>query len=357
MPAPEQPPAQSHLVAAADLERFVSDAMRACGLPDADAATVAHFMTLADLRGADGHGVFRLAQYVRRIKAGGINVTPNIRIVSERKAQALVDGDNGMGHVVMARAAEIAIAKARDTGIAWVGVRMSNHAGPAALYASLPMAHDMIGLYAAMGNANHVPPWGGTDLLLSTNPIAIAVPGATRPPIVLDMATTTAAYGKVKMALQRGEQMPVGWMIDKEGRPLTDPKRSNEGFLMPIGGAKGYGLALMLGLLTGTLNGAAMGRKVVDFNADDTTVTNTGQFVAALDIAAFADVAEFKREVDHVWAEMKSSAVMPGFDEVRLPGESSHAIETMRRRTGIPMVPELARQLATLADELGIRTL
>ena len=340
-----------------DLERFIDSAFVACGLPPADAAIVAGLMTLADLRGSDGHGVFRLAQYVKRIKAGGINVTPNIRIVSERKAQALVDGDNGMGHLVVARAAEIAIAKAKETGIAWVGVRMSNHAGPAALYASMPLAHDMIGLYAAMGSANHLPPWGGTEMLLSTNPIAIAVPGAERPPIVLDMATTTAAYGKVKMALQRGEQMPVGWMIDKQGQPLTDPARAGEGFLLPIGGPKGYGLALMLGLLTGTLNGAAFGSKVIDFNADSQSVTNTGQFIAALDIAAFADVAEFKREVDQVWAEMKSSPLMPGFDKVRLPGESAHGIEVGRRRTGIPIGPELDRQLHGLASELGIAAL
>ena len=345
------------IVTAADLERFIVRALVACGLPQHDADIVARLMALADLRGSDGHGVFRLAQYVKRIKAGGINVRPDIKIISERKAQALVDGDNGMGHLVVARAAEIAIAKAKETGVAWVGIRMSNHAGPAALYASMPLAHDMIGLYAAMGSANHLPPWGGTEMLLSTNPIAIAVPGGERPPIVLDMATTTAAYGKVKMALQRGEQMPVGWMIDREGQPLTDPKRSNEGFLLSIGGAKGYGLALMLGLLTGTLNGAAMGRKVIDFNADAKSVTNTGQFIAALDIAAFADVAEFKREVDQVWAEMKSSPLMPGFDEVRLPGENSHKIETERRRGGIAIVPELGQQLDGLAKELGIAAL
>ena len=344
-------------VPASDLERFIAAAMRACGLPDPDAARVAELMTAADLRGADGHGVFRLAQYVKRIKAGGINVRPDMRIVSERKAQALLDGDNAMGHLVMARAAEIAISKAKETGIAWVGVRMSNHAGPAALYAQMPLAHDMIGLYAAIGNANHLPPWGGTAMLLSTNPIAIAVPADKRPPIVLDMATTTAAYGKVKMALQRGEQMPVGWMIDHHGQPLTDPKRADEGFLMPIGGAKGYGLALTLGLLAGTLNGAAFGKSVVDFNADHTTTTNTGQFIVALDISAFADVAAFKREVDDVWAELKASPTMPGFDEVRLPGESSHHIREQRIVSGIPLPAALARQLEALARELGIHAL
>ena len=194
-------------------------------------------------------------------------------------------------------------------------------------------------------------------MLLSTNPIAFAAPGDKRPPIVLDMATTTAAYGKVKMALQRGEEMPVGWMIDRHGQPLTDPRRADEGFLMPIGGAKGYGLALMLGLLAGTLNGAAFGKDVVDFNADHKTTTNTGQFIVALDIAAFADVAGFKREVDDVWAQLKASPTMPGFDEVRLPGESSHHIRERRLVGGIPLPAALASQLDGLAHELGIEPL
>lgn len=345
------------IVSTATLEAFITRAMMACGLPEPDASKVARLMAQADERGSDGHGVFRLNQYCKRIRAGGINVDPNIRIISERKAQAVIDGDNAMGHLVMARAAEIAIEKAKETGVAWVGARFSNHAGPAALYAGMPLAHDMIGLYCAMGNGNHVPPWGGTDMLLSTNPIAIAVPADKRPPIILDMATTTAAYGKVKMAQQRGEQMPVGWMIDRNGQPLTDPNRASEGFLMPIGGAKGYGLALMIGLLTGTLNGAAFGRAIVDFTVDHTTVTNTGQFIAALDISAFADVAQFKRDVDGVWEEMKSSAVMPGFGEVRLPGESAWKTGQERAKNGIPIPAALAGQLESLARELGIEPL
>jgi L-2-hydroxycarboxylate dehydrogenase (NAD+) len=347
----------SRIVSTATLEAFIRRILTACGLSDPDASKVAMLMAEADQRGSDGHGVFRLAQYCKRILAGGINVRPNIRIISERKAQALIDGDNAMGHLVMSRAAEIAIEKAKETGVAWVGARFSNHAGPAALYASMPLAHDMIGLYAAMGSGNHVPPWGGTEGLLSTNPISIAVPADKRPPIVLDMATTTAAYGKVKMAQQRGEQMPVGWMIDRKGQPLTDPNRASDGFLMPIGGAKGYGLALMISLLTGTLNGAASGRAIVDFTVDHETVTNTGQFIAALDISAFADVAQFKRDVDHVWDEMKSSALMPGFDQIRLPGESAWAIGREREKNGIPIPKALVRQLDGLAKDLGIEPL
>src|SRR5678815_5553260 len=137
------------------------------------------------------------------------------------------------------KATELAIAKARQCGVAWVGSRLSNHAGPASLYARMALAHDMVGMYFAVGNANHLPPWGGLDMLLSTNPIAVAVPAGEEPAIVLDMATTVAAYGKVKTKAQRGEMMPEGWMMDRQGRPLTDPKRANEGFLLPIGEYKG----------------------------------------------------------------------------------------------------------------------
>ena len=355
--APAPAASAARTVSAAALQAYIDRVLRKCGFPDADAGTIAHLMTEADIRGSDGHGVFRIPHYVKRIRSGGMNLRPDIRVVSERKAMALLDGDNGMGHLVMTRAAEIAIAKAKETGVAWVGARRSNHAGPAALYAQMPMAQDMIGLYAAVGNANHVPPWGGLDMLLSTNPVAIAIPAGRRPPIVLDMATTTAAYGKVKLAQQRGEQMPVGWMVDRQGQPLTDPNRAGEGFLMPIGGAKGYGLALMLGLLAGTLNGAAMGKDVVDFTADHVTPTNTGQFIIALDIAAFADVARFKADVDDIYGQMKGSAVMPGFGEVRLPGESAWAFAQERRAKGVPLPTELVKALNATAKELGVEGL
>src|SRR3954467_12068233 len=168
--------------------------MTRLGLPAEDAATVAALMAEADLRGSDGHGVSRLPQYARRIKAGGFNVRPNIKVVHEHASTALLHGDNGMGHLVMKRAAEIAIEKARTTGIAWVNSQYSNHAGPASLYASMPLAHDMIGRYFGVGNASHLPPWGGLDMLLSTNPIAAAIPAGSEKPVILDMATTVAAY-------------------------------------------------------------------------------------------------------------------------------------------------------------------
>ncbi len=337
--------------------RFVTSALQALGLPPHDAAIVAQLMAQAEAQGSDGHGLIRLAPYARRIRAGGINLRPDIRVVKERAGMALLDGDNGMGHLVMHKAAQIAIDKARHCGVAWVGARLSNHAGPASLYARMPLAQDMIGMYFAVGNANHLPPWGGLDMLLSTNPIAVAVPAGQEPPVVLDMATTVAAYGKVKAKAQRGETMPVGWMIDRLGQPLTDPKRADEGFLMPIGGYKGYGLALIVGLLAGTLNGAAMGSEVIDFNHDDTSVTNTGQAILAINPDAFGDLAAFKARVDKLVRELRGAERMPGVERIWLPGEQSHERRMASERDGIALPPALLAQLDSLAHELSILAL
>src|SRR5882672_11205888 len=163
-------------VPVAAVKGLIADALTAAGLPREDAAKCAALMAEADLTGADGHGVFRLPQYVRRLKAGGFNKRPDIRIEKTAPATALIDGDNGMGHLVMRRAAETAIFLARESGVAWVGVRRSNHAGPAGLYAEMPAVHGMIGLYSAVANANHMAVWGGADSLLGTNPLAIGVP-------------------------------------------------------------------------------------------------------------------------------------------------------------------------------------
>ena len=340
-----------------NLRRFIAAALVRVGLPDKDADRVATLMTEADMQGSDGHGAIRLPQYLQRIEAGGINVRPQIRVVHERAAMAVVDGDNGMGHLVVSRAVEIAIGKAREAGVAWVGTRNSNHAGPASLYARMPLAHDMIGLYFAVGNANHLPPWGGMEMLLSTNPIAAGIPAGDEPPVVLDMATTVAAYGKVKAKAKRGEQMPEGWMIDRQGRPLTDPTRASEGFLLPIGGHKGYGLALIVGLLAGTLQGAAMGRDVVDFNVDSKTPTNTGQAILVIDLAAFGGAGPFKGAVDTLVRDIRESERLPNVERIWLPGEQSHARRAAHAKSGAPLAAALVDDLDRLAARLGIERL
>jgi L-2-hydroxycarboxylate dehydrogenase (NAD+) len=343
---------------ATQLETFIASAFQSVGLPATDARSVAQLMAQADIQGSEGHGIFRLPQYIRRIKAGAVNVKPNIRVEREAAGMALVNGDNGMGHLVMKFAAERAIEKAKTAGVAWVGAKWSNHAGPASLYSNMPLAHNMIGLYMAVGSANHLPPWGGIDMLLSTNPLAVSLPaGEGKAPIVLDMATTVAAYGKVKTKAQRGEMMPEGWMIDREGNPLTDPKRANEGFLLPIGGYKGYGLALIIGLLCGTLNGAAMGKDVIDFNADDTSVTNTGHSIVAINIESFMPLVEFRKQVDVLVADLRASKRMPGVERIRMPGEGSFNALKSNTKSGVAMPPSLMQALDKLAAELGIQPL
>ena len=314
-------------------------------------------MVDADLQGSDGHGVIRLPQYQKRLHMGGVNPRPSIRVVAERPAMAIVDGDNGMGHLVMSFATSLAIEKARTQGVAWIGARGSNHAGPASLYARMPIQHDMIGMYFAVGNANHLPPWGGLEMLLSTNPIAVGIPAGSEPPVVLDMATTVAAYGKVKAKAKRGESMPEGWMIDRQGRPLLDPTRAHEGFLLPIGGHKGYGLALIVGLLAGTLHGAAMGRDVIDFNQDHTTPTNTGQAILVIDLNAFGEPENFKQTVDKLVRDIRDSERMPGYDRIWLPGEQSHGRRAEYASAGIPIAATIVAELDQLADQLKLERL
>ena len=274
--------ADAGAIPAEGLRAFVARALEMQGVPEADAATVAGLMVEADIYGYGTHGVFRLRQYLARLKGGGCNPAPKVSVVQDTVATAVIDGDDGLGHLAMATARDLAIEKARAAGIGWVGVRRGNHAGPLALYVRPQAEAAMLGMAAAVGSANHVPPYGGTDLLLGTNPIAFSAPAEGPDPFVFDMATTVAAMGKIKTLLQEGQPMPEGWMVGRDGLPLTDPGKRSEGFLLPIGGPKGFGLSVAIGLMAGVLNGAAFGSDVVDFTSDTTSATNTGQFVVAM---------------------------------------------------------------------------
>ncbi|MGH7087485.1 MAG: Ldh family oxidoreductase [Stellaceae bacterium] len=342
--------------AAAEGRRFLSDALAAASLPAADAEAVAAMMLLADLRGIDSHGIVRLSGYIERIAAGGINPNPVIRVASDAPAVALVDGDNAMGHLVMRFAAELAIEKARKTGVAWVGTRRSNHAGAAACYAMMPLAADMIGLYLAVANNNHMAPWGGIEALLGTNPIAVAVPTLNEPPIVLDIATTATSAGKIKLAADDRQRLAEGLVMDRAGNPITDPAKAGEGLMLPIGGYKGYGLSLMFSLLAGVLNGAATGRDTTSID-DAAAQGSTGQAIMALDVARFGPVTDFKRSVDKVVRDLRSSRPLPGGPPVRYPGLEGHRTAAARQAGGIPIRAPFVAALARLAAELAIAPL
>jgi len=335
-------------------EEFIAKNLTAVGIPYEDAYLVATLMIQSDLAGADGHGIFRLPAYIKRIRAGGINLHPNIRREREQGAVTLIDGDNGLGHLVMARVVETAIEKVKKYSVCWVGSHHGNHSGAASVYVRKIAEAGYIGIYMAVGNANHMAPWGGIDLLLSTNPLAIAVPAGEQPIVLLDIATTVAAYGKVKLAVQQGQMIPEGWMIDKKGKALIDPSKATEGSLLPIGGHKGYGLALMISLLAGTLNNAAVGKETVDFNAHHDLITNTGQALIAVDPAALGDSKLFIDRVIRVVNDIKSSSKLPGVNEIHIPGEGAAKLAADRKLKGIPISHQLFQALNHCAYECGV---
>ncbi len=335
---------------------FTASILEAQGVEPAHAETCARRMVEADRRGRTGHGLIRLAAYSTRIRAGGYNLAPDIRTLHETPVSALVDGDNGLGQVVMTRAAELAIDKAATSGIGWVGTTNSNHAGAAGIYPAMALDHGLGAFYFAVANGNGMPPWGGIERLLGTNPIAFAMPAGHEVPFELDIATTVASHGTIKVTAQAGEPMPEGWVVDADGNPITDPNRADEGFLMPIGGYKGAGLNIMIGLLAGVMTGSAFGRDVVTFRTDHTTPTNTGQAMIAFRPDLFSPLEDYRNRVDAKLTELRTSRTLSG-DPVRLPGERSRSLALASDQQGIEVPPALRATLADLAAELGVAPL
>jgi LDH2 family malate/lactate/ureidoglycolate dehydrogenase len=329
---------------------FCRDALMALGaLPEHGEATARRLLE-ADLRGRTGHGIIRLPQYAARIEAGGIELRPEIRLSRETPVSCLVDGDNALGQVVMTIATETAIAKAEGSGMAWVGTVHSNHAGAAGVYTAMAAERGLIAMYIAVASANVMPPWGGRERLLGTNPISIAIP-TTSHPFLLDIATTVTSHGTIKVLAQAGEEMPAGWVVDMEGNPILDPARADEGFLMPIGGYKGSGLNLGLGLLAGVLNGAAFGSDVIDHRKIPGQPANTGQAIFVMRPDLFRDADEFRSDLERHLAGLRASGPE---GSVHLPGDAAAAETADRLERGIPLGEVLLGQLRELGSRLGV---
>ncbi len=333
------------------LHRFVVDLFMRIDVEAEHADTTASRLLEGDLRGRTGHGLIRVPQYVTRIERGGINLRPAIEVRRSTPVAALVDGDNGLGQVVMTLAVDTAVEKAKTTGMAWVGTVHSNHAGAAGVYTDMAVRHDLIALYTAVASANVMPPWGGQERLLGTNPISIAIPAGHEPGLQLDIATTVTSHGTIKVLAQRGEAMPEGWVVDTEGNPITDPHRADEGFLLPIGGYKGSGLNMALGLLAGTLNGAAFASEVIDHRAVPDVPANTGQAIFVMRPDLFRDLEEYKDAVDGHLRDMRAAGP-PG--AVRIPGEDAGRRRTEQLDHGIPVPEALLTQLRELAVRFGL---
>ena len=347
------------------LREFTARVFRSLGVPEAEAATAAEVLSCADRRGIDSHGVARLSSYVGLLGAGRINPRPAVRVVRDSLSTATVDGDNGLGLVVGPKANEIAMDKAAAAGTGWVSVCNTNHYGIAGYYPLRALERDMIGWAMTNSSRAVAPLWGG-ERMLGTNPIAIAFPGREEPPIVVDMATSAVALGKIEIALREGKRIPEGWALDKDGRPTNDPAAMIAGgALLPLGsdrehgGHKGYGLALMVDVLCTVLSGANWGPFAPPFILRGEVPARSvgkgiGHFFGAMRIDAFRDPDEFKRQVDDFVRTLRATRPAPGTDGPLIPGDPEREAEKERTRTGVPLGPAVVAELVLVSRQTGV---
>lgn len=338
---------------ASRLKGFCSVILQKAEIPPAEADLIAESLVRANLRGVDSHGVARMAIYVKRLRKKLVNPNPMINILRETPAMAVMDGDNGPGQVVAARAMELAMAKARESGIGLVGVCNSNHFGAAAFFTMMALREEMIGM--ALSNAPAtMAPWGGRSPYLGTNPISVAVPAGEELPIVLDMATSVIARGKIILAAQKGECIPSGCAIDTDGEATTDAARALDGCVLPFGGPKGSAISLLIDVLAGVLTGAAFGPHIGDLYRNVECPQCVGHMMGAIDISWFSDIHTFKKRIDQMIRELKSVPPAKGVSEVLLPGEIEMCIERQREAEGIPLTSEVIDDLRNLALDYGV---
>ncbi|MBI2856190.1 MAG: Ldh family oxidoreductase [Chloroflexi bacterium] len=363
---------ESVVVVDADrMEQFVVDVFTRLGLTEANARGAAEVLIASDIYGIESHGVPRFPNYVARLKNEAIKANPEVRIVHELPSTALVDGDTGLGMVVGRRAMEVAISKAQNTGAGFVSVRNSSHYGIAGFYARMALEHDMIGWSMTnVGSGGNTPPTGSRTGFFGTNPIAVAAPTKTPPAFVMDFATTVVAFGKLQIAMRRGHDVPLGWILDQDGNPTTKPDaRAGGGYILPLGGMretgghKGYGLMLLVDILTGILSGAAVGATASKLSKEGTQAergravagaANTGHFFGALRIDGFRPAEEFKEEMDEMFRVIRSADRLPGVDRIYVHGEDQWEAEKDRRANGIPLDVPTYEALEKVSEDVGV---
>ena len=341
-------------VPAAKLTEFCAACFERLGLRRADAQLVARNLTFANLRGVDSHGVIRLKIYIDRLRAGGFKANAQPEVIFELDSTALLDAHHGLGQIAATMAMDLAIAKAERTGIASVSVRNSNHFGASAFYAMQAIGRDMIG-FAATNAGPTMAPTGGREGRLGNNAMAVAVPAGQFPPIILDMATGAVAWGKIFVAQQEKRSIPTTWALDKNGVPTDDPNAAaHQGLIQPFGGYKGYGLSLLLDILTGVLSGGGFSTQVRTLYQQVETPAEIAHFCAALRIESFMPIADFRQRMDQIIEMMRSCPRAPGVERIFVPGEIEHETERRRAVEGIPLNPQLQQELQTLALQLHL---
>jgi L-2-hydroxycarboxylate dehydrogenase (NAD+) len=347
------------------LHEFCAAVFRHFEVPAAEARLAADVLSTSDRRGIDSHGVARLRTYVDLLTAGRINPRPSIRIVRETASTATVDGDNGLGLVVGPWANDLAMEKAARAGTGWVSVCHTNHFGIAGYYVLRALERDMIGWAMTNSSAGVAPLWGA-ERMLGTNPIAISFPTAKEPPIVLDMSTSAVPLGKLETAMRKGQSIPEGWAIDKDGHPTRDPHAMLDGgALVPLGsdrehgGHKGYGLAVAVDLLCAMLSGANWGPFTPPFTLTGAAPRRSvgrgiGHFFGAMRIDAFRDPLEFKTQMDDFVRTFRATRPAPGTSGPLLPGDPEHAAQLVRDKEGVPVLLPVVEDLREISRQTGV---
>lgn len=333
---------------------FVAAVFAKAGVPDDEAALIGESLTEADLTGVESHGVSRVPIYLKRIELGVVNAAARLEVIADLPGALVLDGCNSMGIVTGVRAIDMAIEKAETSGSVFVTVRNSNHFGVAAYFTQRALARGMIG-YAASNAPSTMAPWGGIKPYMGTNPFSIAFPAGNELPIVIDMATSVVAQGKIIMAGKEGKSIPFGWAITKDGDPTDDPKAALEGTVLPFGGPKGYAVSLMLDVLSGVLSGAAFGPYLCNMWNDFKNPQNVGHYFTVLDVKKFLPLEQFTANMDTMIRDIKASPRAKGVDEIFLPGEMEYRKRQQRLADGIPLGAKTFSDLAEIGARMNLK--
>lgn len=341
-------------VAYDNMATWITSIFQACGLSSQDARLVSDSLVDADCRGVYSHGTQRVSQYTNRIFHNCINLSGKPFIVVDAGCMAVVDGDNAMGQVVGKFSMNLAIEKAKQYGIGFVTARGSNHYGRCAYYTRMALEHDMIGISSTVGGGNLMAPWGGKESRVGNNPFSIAMPAGKRYPVVLDMAQSVVAKGKIEMALKTGSSIPEAWALDANGVPTTDPAKGSKGSVRPIADYKGSDLAIMVGYMSSMISGGAVGPTLKSVYNDLDCGLNKGQLFMAIDLGRLVDIDQYKARMDEQVDFIKSTPLADGYDDLYMPGELEYLHNDEQRTNGIVYAVEVIAEIRKISEKVGV---
>jgi LDH2 family malate/lactate/ureidoglycolate dehydrogenase len=337
---------------AARLIDFATAVYASQGMPEADARLVADTLVQADLWGHQSHGVLRLGWYLDRLRNGVMKADTKPEFVVDAGAMALIDGHDGVGHVLTMLATREAVKRAKAHGIGCVGVRYSNHFGTC-MYYTLTGAREGCVMFCTTNGGPAMAPWGGRKKIIGTNPWSVAAPAGKHPPCVVDMANTGVARGKIYLARQKRQPIPLGWAIDADGAPTTDPRKAIDGIILPMAEHKGYAIAAMVDVMSGVLTGSGF-LSNVHSPYKTAEKSNCGHLMVAINIEAFQPLGDFNARMEQWVSEVKAVPVAQGVDEVFYPGEMEARNDVKNRAEGLTLPQDTVSDLERIAKELSL---